>query len=138
MPQQNPYMYYNPTYTQPQYNPNPYQYQQPQQPMPTTQTAWVQGEAAARAYQLNPGEKVFFMDSEEPYLYAREADATGKPLPMVKYKLVKVEEKTGEDLSQYVKVTDLNQMIATAVEEEVNRRMSEITLKPTTRKKAEE
>lgn len=146
MNQQNPYMnMYNGMYGNYGVYPQqavqtPVYQQQPVQQTPQvhmSQMAWVQGESAARAYQLAPGEKVFFMDSEEPFLYAREADMNGKPLPMDKYKLVKVEEQQAEsvDMSQYVKVSDISDLISSAVEEEVNRRMSELTLKPATSKK---
>lgn len=139
MIQNNPYMnmyngMYNP-YVQQPVIPN---YQQMQQPQ-ATQVIWVQGEAAARAYQLSPGERVFLMDSENPFMYAREADATGKPLKMKKIKLVEVDDNAPDvDMSQYVKMSDISGMIASAVEDEVNRRMSEITLKPTSSRRAKE
>lgn len=109
-----------------------------------TKMAWSQGDTAARAYQLAPGEKVYFMDSDAPFVYVREADMTGRPLPMETYQLVKktgddVPEKPKVDLSQFVKTDDIasfvkaddiKAIVAKAVEEQVNKKMSELTFKP--------
>lgn len=135
--------------------PYPAQLQQPMQQLPQNQSTvqspqiaqfiWVQNKVAALAYQLRPGEKVLFMDSEAPYMYAREADQNGKPLPMVMYRLVEEHEDTEEpaqmpDMSAYVTRADIASIIAETVEKEVSQRISEITLKPATssRKKGDE
>lgn len=54
--------------------------------------AWVQGEAAAQAYQVAPNSTVMLMDSERPVLYMKSADATGRPGQMVKQYLVTEEQ----------------------------------------------
>lgn len=126
--------YYNYSYPYNQYvNPQmqtPVQPQYPAQQNQVTHVIWVQGSQAALSYQLAPLEKVFFMDCEEPVLYVREADQTGKPLPMETYDLVKHEnaEAAPVDMSQYMKRSDIEQMI----QEEINKRM------PKTRRKSEE
>lgn len=78
---------------------------------------WVQGEAAAKAYPVAPGNSVLLMDSEEPVLYMKATDNTGRPLPLEVYDLVKREASVPSpkieqnqpqiDLSEYVKVSDL-------------------------------
>lgn len=64
-------------------------YQQPNyvntNPTPKTDTnsiIWVQGEAGAKAYPVQPGCSVVLMDSENPYFYIKMADASGMPLPL--------------------------------------------------------
>lgn len=149
--------YYNPYV----YNPYEQQFQgqngtgfqsvQPIQQQPVQQTQqpvmvpmyWVQGEVVALSYRLMPNEKVFFMDIEKPLIYMREADASGKPLPMVTKQLVdyqpeqpKEQEQPKIDTSQFVKYSDIQQMI----EDEVARRMEQISFKPTStsRRKSED
>ena len=112
------------------------QMQQPQQPVQTNQSAgnqgfvWVQGEAGAKAYPVAAGNSVLLMDSESPVLYMKSTDISGRPLPIETYDLVKREERPvipqapaqqvqqpQIDLSQYVKMSDLE----TKVEELVNK-----------------
>ena len=64
-------------------------YQQPNyvntNPTPKNDTSsiiWVQGEAGAKAYPVQPGCSVVLMDSENPYFYIKMADASGMPLPL--------------------------------------------------------
>lgn len=112
------------------------QMQQPQQPVQNTQSVgnqgfvWVQGEAGAKAYPVAAGNSVLLMDSESPVLYMKSTDISGRPLPIETYDLVKREERpvipqplvqqTQQpqiDLSQYVKMSDLE----AKVEELVNK-----------------
>lgn len=109
---------------------------QMQQPQQNTQSAgnqgfvWVQGEAGAKAYPVAAGNSVLLMDSESPVLYMKSTDISGRPLPIETYDLVKREEKPiipqapvqqvqqpQIDLSQYVKMSDLE----AKVEELVNK-----------------
>lgn len=62
------------------------------QPITQNFFAWVQGEAAAQAYQVAPNATVMLMDSERPVLYMKSADATGRPGQMVKQYLVTEEQ----------------------------------------------
>ena len=64
------------------------QYQQPmqmQQPSPQAQPVsssapiWVQGEAGAKAYRVEPGSCVLLMDSENSCFYLKSSDMTGMP-----------------------------------------------------------
>lgn len=43
---------------------------------------WVQGEAAAKSYLVQPGRSVLLMDSEKSVFYIKSADASGMPLPL--------------------------------------------------------
>lgn len=87
------------------YNPNYYNYQQPQfstavtpaymqaQPQQvSTGFAWVQGEAAAKAYAVAPGTTMMLMDTENPVIYMKSADQSGRPQEMqVRYLVTKEE-----------------------------------------------
>lgn len=111
---------------------------QMQQPQQTNQPAgnqgfvWVHGEAGAKAYPVAAGNSVLLMDSESPVLYIKSTDISGRPLPIETYDLVKREERSvipqvpaqqqqtqqsQIDLSQYVKMSDLE----AKVEELVNK-----------------
>ena len=121
---------------QPQLNLN---YQQPSYQMasqPQNQSiVWVQGEAGAKAYPVAAGQSVLLMDSEDAVLYVKSTDQTGRPLPMESYDLVKRESVVNVpqvspntqqgnsfqngDMSEYVKISDLektvNDMVSKAV-----------------------
>ena len=110
----------------PQYSQMPVQQYQ-QQNVNTNTFAWVQGEAGAKAYHVDPGQSVLLMDSENAVLYMKSADAAGRPLPIEAYDLVKrVSEPlqistspasvTKEDLMQYVKVSDLEAKVKELVD----------------------
>ena len=43
---------------------------------------WVQGESAAKAYPVAPGNSILLMDSEDQRFYIKAADASGMPLPL--------------------------------------------------------
>lgn len=130
----------NPQYTGQQYQtsvPMPQMpaqsYQQPVQQQTNSGFVWVQGEAGAKAYPVAAGNSVLLMDSENPVLYMKSTDATGRPLPMETYDLVRrdtapqiprsqaapVQQQI--DLSDYVKMSDLE----TKVTELVNKALGQ-------------
>lgn len=43
---------------------------------------WVQGEAGAKAFPVQPGNSVLLMDSESECFYIKTTDASGVPLPL--------------------------------------------------------
>lgn len=103
-------------------------YQQPvQQQQTNSGFVWVQGEAGAKAYPVAAGNSVLLMDSENPVLYMKSTDATGRPLPMEVYDLVRrdtapqiprsqaapVQQQI--DLSDYVKMSDLEAKVTELV-----------------------
>ena len=108
---------------QPQYYQNQPQTMQPLQNQQSASNGfvWVQGEAGAKAYPVAAGNSVLLMDSENPVLYMKSTDSSGKPLPIEIYDLVKrepvsyqpipqapVQQKMPDiDLSNYVKNEDL-------------------------------
>lgn len=61
---------------QAQYQPSqaPQQHQSP--------IIWVQGEEAAKAYMVAPGNSVLLMDSEGSTFYLKSSDAQGMPMPL--------------------------------------------------------
>lgn len=71
----------NPQYNPPQYPP------QPQQPFNPTMI-WVDGEAAARAYQIPPthpaGQPIALWDNNEMVIYLKQVDSFGRPTPLKK------------------------------------------------------
>lgn len=119
------------------YNPyfqTPY-YQQP----PIQGIIWIQGRQAALAYPVGAGQSVILMDSDAPYVYKKETDQNGRPMPMETFKLVKedaaqVEPLHESDLKGYVKADEIEDI----VREEVERRLSELSFKPTRKRNTEE
>lgn len=105
---------------------------------------WVQGRAGANGFYVAPGQSAILMDSEDSVLYVKSVDMTGRPLPLEVYDLVKRDSvidvpqisqkaqynQSGNnvpnvmssgasephvDLSEYVKKSDVEKMIADAV-----------------------
>lgn len=138
--------YYNSPYNNSYNNPDYYsqmqqqlqqqqaQLQQMQHQYQRTIIDFIQGEAAGDVYPVNNGQKVILFDIDNPYLYQKERDTNGV---LTKKKFRLIEEKEPEpvktepiDLTKYVKVEDVDQMIADAVD----KKMAEYTLKPTKKK----
>lgn len=81
---------------------------------PNAGFVWVQGEEAAKAYPVAPGNKVLLMDSDNPVLYVKTADNTGRPMPLETYDLVLRVNKTqgpSMDLSSYVRKDEIEELI---------------------------
>lgn len=97
----------------------------------------VQGELAANMYQTENGQEVILMDMDNPYVYKKRRGLDGKLDPIEKYKLVKEEETPVDNLKDYVRQEELQAIIENIVKNEVEKKLSDITLKPT-RKKGEE
>ena len=105
---------------------------------------WVQGRAGANSFFVAPGQSALLMDSEESVLYVKSVDMTGRPMPLEVYDLVKRDNvidapqisqkaqynQSGNnipnvqssmasephiDMSEYVKKSDVEKMIADAV-----------------------
>ena len=158
---QNSYQPYYPQYPQyqQQYNQQQYSQQsvyspqiQPQiqqtnnLPMQTQQAVSspkfdvVQGELAANMYQTENGQEVILMDMDNPFVYKKKRGLDGKLEPMEKYQLVKVDDtpKPQVDLKDFVRQEEIESIVEKLVKNEVEKKLSEITLKPSTRKKSEE
>lgn len=82
------------------YNPNyngvyngPYTIQTTAAPVQTQNTfAWIQGEEAAKAYPVAPGNTIVLIDSDKPIMYMKTADLSGRPQPIQIRYLVSQEE----------------------------------------------
>ena len=121
------------------------QYQQPIQiPQPVvTQTqnqnqilAWVRDEKEAMDYLLSPGQSIFLMTQNEEYLFAKSCDQLGKTT-FIKKRLV--DESNPQDpsfnLKEYIRREELEDLITDRIQREVEKKMSEISFKPTKARK---
>ena len=61
---------------------------------------WVQGEAAARAFQVSPGQKALLLDSEKDVFYIKSVDLTGTPSPLRIFEYKEVFPETNKTISQ--------------------------------------
>ena len=77
-------------------------------PMQETQNtfAWSQGEEAAKAYPVAPGNTIVLIDSDKPIMYMKTADLSGRPQPMQIRYLVSQEEY---DKIHNVKISNQNE-----------------------------
>lgn len=137
----NPYMI-NPTN-----GANPYQavgvspqfYAPPTPSVPSSKFGWAMGEAGAQAYPVQPGETVAIFDSTAPILRMKTVGQDGKPLEMEVYDLVKreVSEATKEKdpIEEFVTKDEIKTLVSSSVKEEVDKAISELSLKPTPKKK---
>jgi len=123
-----------------------YQQQQPmqqpiQQPMqvPNQILAWVKNEEEAVNFPLNIGQSIFLMSQSEPFLYSKSVDQLGK-VTFVKKRLVDEGGNKDEELKDYIRREELENLISDKIREEIDKKMSEISFKPanTKTKKSEE
>ena len=99
------------------------QMQQPQIQMPMqpnysqgsqhTGINWVQGQAGANVFYLAPGQSALLMDSQDPVLYVKSVDMTGRPQPQVM--------QPSQDMSEYVKISDLESKVTDMVNKAVSK-----------------
>lgn len=61
---------------------------------------WVQGEAAARAFQVNPGSKALLLDSEKDVFYIKSVDMSGAPSPLRIFEYTEIFPETSKNISQ--------------------------------------
>ena len=122
------------------------QYQQPIQPMPpvvqpqvhaTPILDWVQSEDEAMNYPLNTGQSIFLMSQREPYLYMRSVDQLGKST-FIKKRLVDESDNKDSNLRDYIRREELDNLISDRIQREIEKRMSEISFKPTKKRNDEE
>lgn len=130
---------YYPNY-QSNYQPNYPQYQQPmmvQQPQIQHQIlAWVQNEDEGINFPLNAGQSIFLMNQREPYLYMKSVDQLGKSTFLKKRLVDESDNKEPTvDLSEYIRREEIENLISDRIQREVEKRVSEISFKPTKTKK---
>lgn len=124
---------------QPFYRNNPVQAQQPQTPPYFPKICdFVQGDIGATIFAINfCNQEATLIDADDPnIIYRKSRDASGKMSPVTKYHLVPFEDKKEEvDLSGFVKSDEILDLISDTVKEtvkmELDKRLSEISFKPT-------
>lgn len=133
---QYPYNYLYPQMPQmPQMQMPSYQQQQASSNVPQTPIVWVTSEDTVRNYPVAPGGSVLFMNENEPYMYMKSADQLGKSTIIKKRLVDETDEKDSRiDLKDYIKKEEIENIIFDAVRSEVDKRMSEISFKPTKKK----
>ena len=118
------------------------QFPQPQMVQPIPQTpqnqilAWVQNEDEAKNYPLSAGQSIFLMNQTEDYLYAKSCDQLGKTV-FLKKRLVDESDKSTPqiDLGDYIKREEIEDLILDRIQSEIEKRISEISFKPTKSRK---
>lgn len=133
---QYPYNYLYPQMPQmPQMQIPSYQQQQTSSNVAQTPIVWVTSEDTVRNYPVAPGGSVLFMNENEPYMYMKSADQLGKSTIIKKRLVDETDEKDSKvDLKDYIKKEEIENIIFDAVRNEVDKRMSEISFKPTKKK----
>lgn len=118
----------------------PIQIQQPtvqscQQAVPNQILAWVQTEEEAINFPLPTNQSIFLMNQRDPYLYMKSVDQLGKTT-FVKKRLVDESENSEKsiDLKEYIKKEEIQEIITDIVQKEVEKRVSQISFKPTRKK----
>ena len=109
---------------------------------PSSQFVWVQGEAGAKSYPVAPGNRIALFDSENPVVYIKTVDLSGKPAEMEIFDLVKrepkpVEESPKVDFTSFITREEISQIVADSVSKEVEKAISGLSLKPAPKKKKE-
>ena len=103
---------------------------------------WVIGKAGAEAHPVVPGYEVALFDSTAPVVYFKKIGTDGKPEYLDTYDLVKREDKKEEtekiDLSNYITRDEIVELVSSVTKEEIDKAMSEISLKPSKKKKGDE
>ena len=122
--------YPNPYPNYPNY-PNFSNYQQQAQPVqvPNQILAWVKNEDEAVNFPLNIGQSIFLMSQSQPFLYSKSVDQLGK-VTFVKKRLVDEGGNKDEELKDYIRREELENLISDRIREEIDKKMSEISFKP--------
>lgn len=140
----------NNQFQQPMYQPYPtnfnFQNQQPQQmasPInPSSSITWVIGQAGAEAHPVVPGVEAAFFDSTAPVVYFKKIGLDGKPEYLKVYDMVLREDKPEEpeklDLSKYITRDEFIDLVTVTTRAEIEKAMSEVSLKPSKKKKGDE
>ena len=121
------------------------QFQQPIQPVqPVAQQPltiqkqildWVASEDEGVNYPLNPGQSIFLMNQKEPYLYMKSVDQLGKST-FIKKRLIDETDNSDSkvDLTDYIRREEIEDLITDKIQKEVEKRVSQISFKPTRKK----
>ena len=111
--------------------------QQPVISQPNQILAWVRSEEEAVNFPLNVGQSIFLMNQNDPYLYSKTVDQLGKATFVKKRLVDESTPKDTEQLKDYIRREELENLISDRIREEIERKMSEISFKPTKTKRNE-
>ncbi|MCR5503426.1 MAG: hypothetical protein K6F53_10490 [Lachnospiraceae bacterium] len=136
--QQNPYQpYFQPYVAQPQpvaQAPAP----QPQVANSPIKLDTVSGRTAVDVYNVNVGEEVILFDIDNPTVYKKHRGLDSKletqVFDLIPHVEAPAEEPVKVNLDEYMKADAADKMIKDRVREEVEKRLSEISFAPRTRK----
>ena len=112
------------------YTPNPaYQHAMaaPQPQQPTMVCAWVQGEAAAKAYPIGPGQNGILMDSEGDLFYIKTVDLSGMPAPLRTFKYEEIVQTQQSNDAPPQQMTE--DLVKRSEYEELKRELEELKVK---------
>ena len=97
---------------------------------------WVTNEDDAIKFPLNINQSIFMMNQNEPYLYMKSVDQLGKTT-FIKKRLIDESEKE-DDTKSFIKRDEIDQIISDKIQKEIEKRMAEISFKPTKRKTSDD
>lgn len=108
---------------------------QPTQNIQNQILAWVASEEEGTNFPLNPGQSIFLMNQKEPYLYMKSVDQLGKTT-FIKKRLIDESDTPDSkvDLREYIRREELDNLITDKIQKEVEKRVSQISFKPTKKK----
>ena len=116
--------------------PNYSNYQQ--QPVPNQILAWIKNEDEAVNFPLNIGQSIFLLSQKEDYLYMKSVDQLGKVTFIKKRLIDETENKDSEQLKDYIRKEELENLISDKIREEIDKKFSEISFKPARATKAKQ
>lgn len=124
----------------PQQYPQPIQMPQIQQPVQQPQNqilAWVKDEEEGINFPLSAGQSIFLMNQNAPYLYMKSVDQLGKSTFMKKRLIDESDhpENSNINLKDYVLRDEIEDLITDRIQREIEKKISEISFKPTKAKK---
>ena len=111
-------------------------YPQPQQPIqqaPPKLVDFVQGELAATIYPVAYGQEVTLLDMDNPNkVYRKSRDGNGVLSPLQKFNLIAEVETKPEpvNMKEYVKVDEILDIVEEVVQNELEKKLSNLSLKP--------
>ena len=124
------YQAYMPQANQPSQN-----IQQTVQPIVQQPTViWITDENIVKNFPLAPGGSQIFMNESEPFMYMKTADQFGKT-SVIKKRLVDETPQINNELADFIRREEIDNLLDKKVREIVEKRMSEISFKPTKQKK---
>ena len=95
---------------------------------------FVQGKTSAEVYPVDAGTEVILFDMDNPMVYRKARGFDNKLEPMETYDLVPHKEDADKEDKHYMTAEEIQKIIDTKVQKEVDKRISEISFKPATKK----